>query len=379
MTDPSETEGVQPADSSLVPAASPPAVVPPPEPAIHPMSFTGTGSEYFRIWIVNLALTILTLGVYSAWAKVRRLQYFYRHTRLAGSGFDYHGDPVAILKGRLVGLMLFGLYAAIGYVEIWVAIAILAALAVVLPWLMSRSLKFRLYNSSYRGIRFRFSGRTSSAYWVFLGLPILTVFSVFLAGPFWHHRIKRYQFANAAYGRTPFTFRATVGDFYVTYVVAFFTMMGFMFLLMVGTIAIGVGAALANGSGPPDPEANPMVTGFLVVFLLGYALAAVVVQAITTARIQNAVWNTTRLGPHGFICELAWFKLFAITFTNLVATVLTLGLFRPFAQVRLARYMASVFVMTPSGSLDTLMAAEADDVSAIGEEAVGFFDLDVGF
>src|SRR5437016_993839 len=37
--------------------------------------FTGTGSEYFRIWVVNLLLTILTFGVFSAWAKVRRLQY----------------------------------------------------------------------------------------------------------------------------------------------------------------------------------------------------------------------------------------------------------------------------------------------------------------
>ncbi len=30
--------------------------------------FTGNGGEYFRIWIVNLMLTIVTLGIYSAWA-----------------------------------------------------------------------------------------------------------------------------------------------------------------------------------------------------------------------------------------------------------------------------------------------------------------------
>lgn len=48
-------------------------------------SFTGTGSEYFRIWIVNLLLSIVTLGIYSAWAKVRRMKYFYRNTRLNDS------------------------------------------------------------------------------------------------------------------------------------------------------------------------------------------------------------------------------------------------------------------------------------------------------
>jgi uncharacterized membrane protein YjgN (DUF898 family) len=61
------------------------------------LRFTGTGSEYFGIWIVNWLLTIVTLGIYSAWAKVRRLQYFYRHTELAVSTFDFHGIPKSIL------------------------------------------------------------------------------------------------------------------------------------------------------------------------------------------------------------------------------------------------------------------------------------------
>ncbi len=38
--------------------------------------FTGDGREYFRIWIVNVSLTVITLGIYSAWAKVRRMRYF---------------------------------------------------------------------------------------------------------------------------------------------------------------------------------------------------------------------------------------------------------------------------------------------------------------
>lgn len=40
------------------------------------ITFSATGSEYFRIWIVNLLLSIVTLGIYSAWAKVRRNRYF---------------------------------------------------------------------------------------------------------------------------------------------------------------------------------------------------------------------------------------------------------------------------------------------------------------
>ena len=32
-----------------------------------PFSFTGRAGEYFRIWIVSLCLSLLTLGIYSAW------------------------------------------------------------------------------------------------------------------------------------------------------------------------------------------------------------------------------------------------------------------------------------------------------------------------
>src|SRR5271154_4899674 len=84
---------------------------PPTSPARAPeqVHFTGSGAEYFGIWIVNLLLTIVTLGIYSAWAKVRRLKYFYRHTELAASSFDFHGSPIRILIGRLLALaMLIG-------------------------------------------------------------------------------------------------------------------------------------------------------------------------------------------------------------------------------------------------------------------------------
>jgi len=69
-------------------------------------AFSGSGAEYFRIWIVNLLLTVVTLGIYSAWAKTRRLQYFYRNTRLADASFDFRGDPKAILRGRILAVLL---------------------------------------------------------------------------------------------------------------------------------------------------------------------------------------------------------------------------------------------------------------------------------
>src|SRR5437868_4613813 len=87
------------------------AVLPRPaehEKVLHNFEFRGSGGEFFRIWIVNIALTLVTLGFYSAWAKVPPRRYFYGNIFVAGHSFDYHASPVRILIGRMIAVLLFG-------------------------------------------------------------------------------------------------------------------------------------------------------------------------------------------------------------------------------------------------------------------------------
>ena len=72
-----------------------------------PIEFTGQWGEYFRIWIVNVLLTIVTLGIYAAWAKVRKRRYFCANTRLLGHTFEYLADPLKILYCNLIVVALF--------------------------------------------------------------------------------------------------------------------------------------------------------------------------------------------------------------------------------------------------------------------------------
>jgi uncharacterized membrane protein YjgN (DUF898 family) len=110
-----------------------------------------------------------------------------------------------------------------------------------------------------------------------------------------------------------------------------------------------------------------------------YVSGAAAVQAAFRSGIQNAVWNHTRLGPHGFVSRVRPVPLFRILFTNLIATVATLGLFKPFADVRLARYYAGQFTLVPAGSLDEFVVGSVQPVAATGEEMLDIFDIDVAF
>lgn len=350
-------------------SAAPASQLPPPE----TLEFTGRGGEYFGIWITNLLLTILTLGIYSAWAKVRRLKYFYQHTRLAGSGFDYHGDPVAILKGRLIGLGLVLAYNLSGQLSWKLFVLTLILLLVVMPWLLRQSFRFRLAYSSYRGLRFRFTGSTGDAYKVFLGNGLLMFFTLYIAGPLFHQRLKQYQHGNASYGQAPFSFHASAGDFYRTYL----PIVGLVILMFVsmGVLISGVVASFPKIDGQTNPAAVSAVTGVIFLVIIGGML---LIQPIWEARLQNLIWNNTRLGEHRFHSDISAWKLFLITVGNLIMMVLTLGLFMPWATVRLARYRASTLQLLPAGPLDEFLASQEAAVAATGEETAEFFDIDIG-
>ncbi|MFM2111485.1 MAG: hypothetical protein RLZZ271_145, partial [Pseudomonadota bacterium] len=73
----------------------------------YPLRFTASGSEYLRIWVVNLLLIIITLGIYYPWAKARRIRYFCNNTELQGHSFDFHGEPIKMLKGSVLALIFF--------------------------------------------------------------------------------------------------------------------------------------------------------------------------------------------------------------------------------------------------------------------------------
>ncbi len=115
---------------------------------------------------------------------------------------------------------MFGLAFAFqlgGKVSPVLAIVLALALAAVFPLLLVRSLRFRMANSSYRGLRFAFTGGDAEAYKVFVLWPLLTVFTLGALAPLAHQRLKRYQHNHTRFGTAPFAFDAAAGSFYGVY------------------------------------------------------------------------------------------------------------------------------------------------------------------
>lgn len=333
--------------------------------------FKGTGSGYFKIWIINVLLSIITIGIYSAWAKVRRKQYFYGNTSITGATFRYLADPIKILKGRLILFFGFVVYSIINQMLPAVASILTIGLIFVLPWLVVRSLAFNACNSAWRNIRFKFSGTYGEAAKVFILWPIVIPFTLGFILPYVFFRQKKFVVENSAYGTSPFTFKATTKDYYDIALRFFFV------FIVTGSIILIVSAILVFVSRFYPAYATglkvlPIILLILVPVVYLYSFAYFSVHS------SNLLYNSSALRKHGFKATMSVNSFALIVLTNTLATVLTLGLFHPFATVRAYQYKIQHMSLKPGGGLDEFVAAELKETNALGDELSDFLDFDFG-
>jgi len=366
----SAAESPEPAEAPASPEKGPPTDRPKAEAAAAPVpaaggrtarlpvEFTGNGSEYFKIWLVNIILTILTLGIYSPWAKVRRKQYFYGSTRLKGASFEYLAAPSKILKGRLI---LVGFIALNSLANNFIPIVgtILGLVFLVLfPWLVVRSLAFNARNSATRNIRFGFSGTVKEAAMVYVLWPFVAVLTLGILFPYVYFRQKKFIVENSSYGTTKFKFSATAKDYYR------------MFFSAAIPLLIGLAAMAAVGF--MLPRQFSIAGAFIALTLYLYLFA------FYSVKTTNLLYNSSRLGPHRLESTMQIRPYLSLIITNSLATALTLGLFHPWAKIRAMRYKLHHLALKARGDLDGFVAGEQAQVSALGEEAADFFDIDFG-
>lgn len=359
------------------PSAPAPASAPAPELVRAPFVFSGSAGEYFRIWIVNLCLTVVTLGIYSAWAKVRTRRYFYQNTLLDGSGFEYTAEPLKILIGRLI-VLAFGLvYALAGQISLTAGLVMLGLLVVATPWMAVRSLAFNHRNSRWRGIRFKFLGSYREAAKVFLAMPLMVMFSFGLAAPYHHGRQHQFLVANTAFGQSRAEFGWVPGPYYVAYFIA----LGLVFLGGIAAVGLVAGVAAVSGSGPGYQEASPepgiaMIGATMFVYFAIYGLAAAAIYARTTnLKYGFAAFPGLRLHS-----SLTTAGILGLYLKCGLVVLLTAGLAVPWAAVAIARYRADHLEVEAEYGFDHFSQAEEDahGLGAIADEAAVGFDFDFG-
>jgi len=372
--------------------------------------FTGSGSEYFRIWIVNLLLTIVTLSLYHPWAKVRRLRYFHGNTLVDGHALDFHGDPKKMLRGYLFVALLALIYSVATRFSPVAGLVAFGIMAVIWPMLFKASMQFKLANTSWRGLRFRFKGDVAGAYKAMLPLFVPGLLFLFVVAwgdkppsqdvseslgfaalavigasvllvPLLLWNLKKYQHGNYALGQVQTRLQASRGSFYAVFfkTIGVSILAGIALSIVLGVVmAAGFAGVLTLGSTGGKPNVAVIIAGIALGFLLMVGMQ-LIPRPYFESRMQNLLWGRTAGDHLRFKSELRFAPLLWLTLKNWFLMVVTLGLYWPFAKVALARIRLQAVAVLSTLSIDQLH----DHVRLAGGDAAGdaagdFFGIDIG-
>jgi len=295
-----------------------------------PIIFQGTGSDYFKIWLVNWLLCIVTLGIYSPWAKVRTKKYFCQHTTIDGTGFDYHARPIDLLKGRF--LMVFFVFLSVfmnDTIPILYSILSLASI-IIIPWFILSAHRFHAKYTSFRGLRFSFVGDIKGAIQVYGLWPMLVPITLGFITPLITLKAKQYFGYYHAFGQVNFkTYKTGNNTFKIMYQKVFFS---YLILFLALTTIMWMLGLLKGG-------------GIWQAIIFGIIAFGIISTYLMLPTIENSIWNTLKIHNLTFQSTLCTKEMLVIYSTNSLLTVLTLGFFTPFAKVRLAKYRAEHLVI----------------------------------
>jgi uncharacterized membrane protein YjgN (DUF898 family) len=377
------------------------------------LEFKGTGGEYFKIWIVNIFLSVLTMGIFSAWAKVRTNRYFYHNSRLDKSGFEYHATPITILKGRLATVCLLLIFGILSKVSPLAGIVFAMLIFLGMPWIIWRNIRFNAGMTSYRNVRFAFDGPLETVYRYMLLLPLLPVFATtgigiivwllsvhvemsvisilivigiigfYIVIPSVQQLITAYTISNYRYGQSKFRANLSMKIFYMTYlsVIAW----SFVFILLIGvlvSIIVSIsGINMQAFSRLSEWEILSSDFGLLVTFItqlyLGLILLGIWFKAYIKTRLRNHTFDQIQLDSllklhsNMKVSRLFWFYVI-----NFVLMVVTLGLAYPWVKVRIARFTLDSIQVLCQGRMDRYVTEQLIKQSVLGEELGETFDDD---
>ncbi|MEI6948271.1 DUF898 family protein [Paraflavisolibacter sp. H34] len=184
------------------------------------LAFHGKGSDYFKISIVNTILCILTLGLYYPWAKAKSLQFLYGNSTFEQTPFVFSGTGKEMFRGFITAVaILVGLYAllvglvALDQPGLGVLVFYCCFLALV-PLSLHGSYRYRMSKTSWRGIRFGYSGNRKELVVLFFKGLLLTVVTFGIYGAWFANNLRRYIVGNIRAGDARFTFSGEGSDFF---------------------------------------------------------------------------------------------------------------------------------------------------------------------
>jgi uncharacterized membrane protein YjgN (DUF898 family) len=309
------------------------------------LRYHGEGGALFGLMIVNVLLTIITLGIYSFWAKNKVREFHYSHTSFDGDRFAYHGTGGELFAGALkaglimtvfgVGLTAVTEMSRRGVIEPLVMIGATAAFYLAIFFLMviavNGARRYRLSRSSWRGIRFSFHGRWQEFLGVMVGGTLLSIVTLGFYTAWFQNNRRAFFVSNSRFGSEPFLYDGKGTALFGEYIKAF--------LLTLPTL------------------------GLIWVWYAAFK--------------HRYFWNHTAMRGARFRSTVTGGQLFGLLLTNMLLAFVTFGIATPWVITRTHEFYSNSLSL--HGTVDwAAIEQRAQSATATAEGLAEGFDVDIG-
>jgi uncharacterized membrane protein YjgN (DUF898 family) len=350
------------------------------------VAYRGRLGPLYRLMIVNLVLTIVTLGIFRFWARTRVRRFLWANTELAGEAFEYTGTGGELLRGFLRALVVFmPLLLLIAFGQLFLpgpgetAITLAAYLLLGFLSLVGAfaARRYQLRRTTWRGIRFAMDGSAFAYARQMAWRWALAPFTMFLMLPWIAAASLRRTLGRTRFGSLAFSFGGEGGVLFPWMVLA----IGAFWLALLPGVAVAGGLIWATlrvmiGETPPEPMMGGAVIAGVIAILAVLGLAFGVAGAIYRAATLRFTFDHVALPAMRFRFAPSIGRTALFLLGNTLLVLLSLGLLLPLALHRRMHFLARA--VSIEGTLDLALIAQAEAGERHGEGLADALGLDAG-
>ena len=376
----------------------------PPQSRAEPVGIAWSGPTWglAGLGLVNLLLTVITLGVYHFWAKTEVRRRLAASIRINGEPMEYTGTGRELFLGFLlifliillpVLLLAMGAQLLLGQGAALVMLPIYALFFYLYGVAVYRARRYRRSRLRWRGVRGSVVGNSWSYGLMQLWTTLVGFVTYGWLTPWRDNYLHRRVTNDTRFGDRAFLYKGSAGVLYPSYSLAW------VGSLVIFLVVFGVGAALlwptakplfdamVTATGPDgkvdwaQPELKALLPRLFALIGAAYGLLALasliagVLWSLFYAREYRYFAEQTTLEGLRFKLDVRGWSMFWLFFSNTLMSFLSLTILSPVAEARVARYFINR--LSAEGSIDFAGILQSQQrLSRTGEGLAEAFDVE---
>ena len=364
------------------------------EAPVHRLQHDGRSGELFVIFLVNLALSIVTLGIYRFWGKTRIRRYVWSQTSLLGEPLEYTGRGIELFLGFLFAIALiygpiislfflldvelpdpgeeFG-GAKLNRLIIFIAILLLATPVLMLFYYVAlfAAYRYRISRTSWLGIRGGMEGSAWRYGFLGLGLGFLNVLTLGWTKPWADSVVFKYRLGRTWFGNGKFESGLDAEGLHGRYALAWIGTAVAIGAMVAGLAAVGLSGQIMDHRVAVDPVLMQVI--IVAIELTPLIVYQLLICAYKAALVRN-IAKTLTYGAVRFRAEVTFKDVFKLRIPNFLLMAFTLGLAYPYVVLRTTRFVSRHVEF--HGDIETAAIGQTDvGTPRYGEGLMEFFGI----